>query len=302
VVRRKWSREIILEEVLKLIEIGEPIFSHHVIHNHRLLYRAAREYFGGWKNVLNEIGIDFESVKRYKTWKADEVIKTIRILFDNGEDLAHSHIQKTNSSLYNAATRLFKSWGKAIEFAGIDYEKIKLHKQWNKKSIIVEIKKMIISGIDISTANMKKINYPLLSAAIYHFSSWEKAAEAAGENYNNVRLRKFWNETIVKENIYELINENDDLSALHIWKTRIHLYRAAVKYFKTWELALKVFGIDYKNDMRVLQNWNKDKIFFEINKLIKENNLADVENCHPFLFKASIKIFGNFDNALHYVK
>ena len=157
----------------------------------RGLYLAATRYLGrgGWSKALRLAGFDPKQVntkaqqrKQTMRWVKREIQRLRRArtplygywLFRNGFE-----------KLYSAGDRLFGSWGKAIEAAGLNYEKIRATKQWSKRKVLAEIRRLERRGVRLSQKEVthKRHLYGLFQAAIFRFGSWGQAVVAAGFDY-----------------------------------------------------------------------------------------------------------------------
>lgn len=85
-----------------------------------------------------------------------------------------------------AAVKRFKSWGKAVKAAGIDYSKIKLRRNMNKAEIKREILKLYDSGEDLAYPNMRTNHQYLLAAGMKKLGdgSWQIARRKCGIKIN----------------------------------------------------------------------------------------------------------------------
>lgn len=86
------------------------------------LYINACKLFGSWKNALEICGIDYESSRYYKKWTHDKIVKEIKRLGTNGNNMRPTVLRKNGmTSLVSAAQYHFGSWKKAVEQCGICY-------------------------------------------------------------------------------------------------------------------------------------------------------------------------------------
>ena len=92
------------------------------------LLNWARKKFGSWGNAIVAAGFDYNKVNRkaLKYQTEDDVIREISRRNGRGLTLKSSMVAKSvgDLSLYLAGVRVFGSWGKAVEAAGIDYAAI----------------------------------------------------------------------------------------------------------------------------------------------------------------------------------
>src|SRR5687768_18461982 len=69
---RKWSTESIADEIRRMHKAGEDLNYATIAQNHVALLRAATRYFGSWKLAVEESGIGYENIRKYKTWTRSE--------------------------------------------------------------------------------------------------------------------------------------------------------------------------------------------------------------------------------------
>ncbi|HAZ14665.1 MAG: hypothetical protein A2X86_06255 [Bdellovibrionales bacterium GWA2_49_15] len=130
-------------------------------------------------------------------------------------------------------------------------------RRWTIERILCEILKLP----EVSAKHAQHLHADLYSAAIRHFSSWRKAVEAAGFEYQRVskrKLRGHWScERIVAE-ITQLSKKNSN----HVRSNRRDLYSAAIRLFGNWQSAVEAAGFNYDE---IRQDWvssDADKIRF----------------------------------------
>ena len=63
--------------------------------------------FGSWKDAIEAAGLDYSTIRRYRRWSRDKVIKTIKEIYAKGKPINSSFVQKSNKPLYMAAIKRF---------------------------------------------------------------------------------------------------------------------------------------------------------------------------------------------------
>jgi hypothetical protein len=101
------------------------------------------------------------------------------------------NVQKNHKPLYMAAVKRFKSWGKAVKTAGIDYECFLLRKRMSKAEIKRQILKLHDEKVDLAYPNMRENYSNLLAAGMKKLGhgSWALARKKCGI-WINYRLPK----------------------------------------------------------------------------------------------------------------
>jgi len=240
---------------------------------HKDLYMAAVRSFGSWKDAINAAGLDYESIRKRNSWNKAKIIEEIRKVYERGEDLSCSRMQREHSDLEAASYSCFGNWGKAIVTSGLDYDKIRKYKIWDSEKIIEEIKEAYAKGEDLSWYKCSRGKYSSLAHAAIdknRFGSWRKALEAAGLDYDKIRRYRRWDKRRIKEEIIgELLTIKQKgirLSDSYIRKKYPALHSAACKIFGSWTKARQSIG-DHKNYRK---KWTKETIIEEIQKLHKK--------------------------------
>lgn len=190
---RKWSKQSIADEIARMHRAGEDLNYAGIAESQVALLRAATRYFGSWRAAVQQAGINYEGIRRYKTWTSERIIDRIKELNSQGVDLSWRHIStKVDPQLAAAATKRkhFGSWRGAIEAAGLSYASIRRYRQWSDAEIIRQIKELHSQGRDLNAKSMEEMDITLITAARRRFDSWHKALEAAGLDYEKIVLRK----------------------------------------------------------------------------------------------------------------
>ena len=171
---------------------GEDLNYATIAQNQVALLRAATRYFGSWKAAVEEAGIGYEEIRKYKTWTRERILDRIRELNKKGEDLSWRHVSTVvDPQLAAAATKRkhFGSWRAAIEAAGLKYGDIRRYQEWNEQAVINKLQQLHAQGKDLNAKSMEELDITLITAARRRFDSWDKALTAAGLDYKKIVLR-----------------------------------------------------------------------------------------------------------------
>lgn len=189
---RKWSRESIGLEILRLYEKGENLNYAAVAQEQVALLRAATRYFGSWRSAIESAGLDYDAIRRYKIWSRDRIIERIQELHVQGEDLSWRQVSlEGDPQLAAAATKHkhFGSWGLAVAAAGLDYSQIRRYRDWDEATIKIKLTELHAQGADMNAKQMEESDVALITAARRQFDSWDGALTAAGLDYKSIALR-----------------------------------------------------------------------------------------------------------------
>jgi phosphoribulokinase len=189
----RWTKESIAEDIRQLAEQGVDLSYSNVVIQHLPLMRAAMRYYGSWRDAVKAAGIDYDKVRKYRSWNRQRIIERIRELYEQGEDLSWRNVSTNlDPQLAAAATKPkhFGSWRKAIEAAGIDYQEVRRYHQWDEEAIIQQIRELHEQGVPLNAKHVEEIDIPLITAARRRFETWDKALQAAGLDYKQIVLRR----------------------------------------------------------------------------------------------------------------
>ncbi len=169
----------------------EPLNSHYFSTTYPSVYAAAERIFGSWGNAITASGLDYNSIRKYRSWTRMRIVTMIRKKYKDGEPLSSQYMQNNFKALYMAAIHRFKSWGKAIQAAGIDYNTIRMRRSMTPEQIRSEIVKLYVSGVDMAYSNMRHNHQYLLAYGMKKLGggSWAEARRVCGIT-ENFRLPK----------------------------------------------------------------------------------------------------------------
>jgi putative sterol carrier protein len=302
---KKWTKDLVIQEIQKLHNNGESIGSKYVRDKYPVLQIAACRNFNNWGSAVEAAGFDYSKIKRGgKKWTKDLVIQEIQKLHSNGESLSSRNIQNNYPAIHGAAFRAFGSWGKAVEACKFEYNKIKKRVSWDKDMVMTEIRRIYDScegNLEVLKSRfIKKNNIPLYGAAQRNFGNWGEAIKACGLNYEEIRGTKKWDKSSVIREIKKLHDSGSKLNSTYILENHSDLYSAANVWYNGWENAIVAFGLNY-DEIRKYKSWTKEKIISEINRLNKSNiriNSRNVKEKYPALHGASCCHFGSWKEAI----
>ena len=211
ILYKKWNKEKIIDDIRGLNNKTDSYNNK----SNLPLYKAARRYFGSWKNAITAAGFDYGKIRMSNSWTKEKIIKKIR----NLDYKAASDVIKDDCSLFKAAQKCFGSWKAAIEAAGFNYSEIRLQKRWTTKRVIKEIKKLDNKAYSYNA----ECNATLHAAAHRHFGTWEGAISAAGFDYQEIKksyknedyafdlLKKIFGEGIKRQHTFDWLKYKDNL-------------------------------------------------------------------------------------------
>ncbi len=191
-MQRRWSKESIALEVLSMYESGESLNYSSVASTNLALLRAATRYFGTWEAAVNFAGLNYDEIRRYKSWTRDRIVERIRELHSQGSDLSWRNVcMNIDPQLAAAATKKshFGSWREALEEAGLDYDSIRRYREWDDERILDMVRDYAKAGKPLNAKNVELEDITLITAARRRFDSWHEALVAAGLDYRQIVRR-----------------------------------------------------------------------------------------------------------------
>ncbi len=188
-MHRKWNKDAIAVEILSMYESGENLNYSSVATNNLSLLRAATRYFGTWEDAVLFAGLDYDSIRRYKSWSRERIIARIKELHAQSVDLSWRNVcLNVDPQLAAAATKKshFGSWREALEASGLDYDSIRKYREWDDDRILEMVREFHRNGKELNAKNMELEDITLITAARRRFDSWHKALTAAGLDYTEI--------------------------------------------------------------------------------------------------------------------
>ncbi|MBI4709386.1 MAG: hypothetical protein HY764_04250 [Candidatus Portnoybacteria bacterium] len=312
-VGKIWSREKIIQMIRDLYKKGEFLDMTSASRKYSTLYLASNKYFRmGWQKVVELAGIDIRDIRKQKGWSRPNIIEQLRILYQQGKSLRSYH----NVRLADAARKYFGSYAKALDAAGLPYEKIGLRRpspreSWGREKVIQTIQELHKKGEPLNQAYVTR-KYPKLRgvAHFYFERSWRKAIEAAGFDYDKdikkeyllatVRIEKWTKDEIVNQ-LKLLYSEGKSLRP----SLNKRLFAAAKRHFGSYEDAISATGLSYQElgirCSKPLEKWNKKEIARELQRRFSEGmplNAGEMRSHAKNFYDAARFYFGDYAAAL----
>ena len=182
------------------------------------------------------------------TWSKERIVSELKALHKKGVDISYNKLAKRNQSLVSAAAYHFGSFKKAVERAGIDYAVVSRRPRWNKQIVIGLIKAARKKHEDLNWAAVTGRRDELGKAAFAAiqprlFGSWARALHAAGLDADDVSRYRRWSRSAIVYDLKARAAEGDDLNSGAVQRDDPGLHAAALRHFKSYDLALKAAKI-----------------------------------------------------------
>ncbi len=175
-------------------------------------------------------------------WSRERIIREILRRENSGRPLDLGGADRVQSSLYQAASRVFGSWRNAVVAAGISPEKARVHDPWPPSRVLAGIRSLARRKRPLRPTELKRRYHLLLAAARRHFGSWPKAVVAAGVDPEKLRRVAPWTKERIIEAILTRALRGNPLKS-HAVRPK-SLVEAGARVFGSWASALAAAGID----------------------------------------------------------
>lgn len=182
-------------------------------------------------------------------WNPDDILKRIKQLHRKNQDLSYNAMTRQYQSLVSAAAYHFGSYRAAVVKAGINYADVTRRPRWTKQRIIKLIKAARRKGESLNWAAVVKRRDELARAAfaalqIRLFGGWDRALHAAGLEADDISRYQSWDKATIAYELRSRFGEDEPLSSGDLQKDDPALHAAAVRYFGTYEKALRAARVD----------------------------------------------------------
>ncbi len=171
-MRKEWDELSVITTIINAYEAGERLSYSFVEKNYPSLIRAAERLFGTWAKAIQESGIDYNSIRKYKTWNREKIIDRIIDLNKKGVDLNWRNVsEKADPGLAAAALRngRFKSWNDALIASGLNPDDVCKYQRWDNSRISDELQWLQEQGVNLDQNSLQR-EAPALLAAIYRLN------------------------------------------------------------------------------------------------------------------------------------
>jgi hypothetical protein len=230
-------------------------------------------------------------------WTLARVASELRNREALGKALSYAAVHRERPALSIAARRLYGTYGRAIEAARIDYDRVRLRRAWNPGKVIRRIRLINREGGILSGAAMRRRDHGLLLAGVKLFGCWDAALAAAGFDPEQERGARKWT---LERVIASIRAVGRPVRAHEMIRTDSGLVARARKDFGSWRRALEAAGFEYPPE-RSPWKWPRDRVFKEIRRraqfgLSLQHMVIVREN--GGLWKAAVRECGNWRAAL----
>lgn len=217
------TRENVLEAIRTRHARGQPVVGLSSMCPD--LYRAARKWFGSWREAVLTAGV---TAKLPRRWTRDAVLDTIRRRHQHGPPL--NQVWKDDQPLFQAAFKQFGSWHTALQAAGLA---VTSPRRWSRERVLQALQDHYRRG----QVKVYEFDVGLADAGRRYFGNLNNALEAAGLSPPPGR----WNERKIIAMIQDYYVKGLPLE-FRGCKDRF-LAEAAKRHFGSWRAAVAAAGL-----------------------------------------------------------
>jgi hypothetical protein len=181
-------------------------------------------------------------------------------------------------------------------------------RKWTTELIVVTIKSLHTAGVRLNSRSIRVSHPALYRVAQVRFGSWKAAIEAAGFEYEDVKISAYqkkrkWPRQRVIRLIKRLYRRGVDLSSQNVTMKYPRLMGGARMAFKTWRKAIEAADIDYSAVAKRpnMVRWSKKLIITRIQERVREGlriNVAIVKCEDNNLYVAALRHFKHWSEAV----
>jgi hypothetical protein len=212
------------------------------------LHGGARRVFGTFKAAMLAAGLPYPP---HPHPNDTEVIAALRKMHAEGRDLSLKAVSnRRGGSLLGPALHRFGSWRKAVEAAGIDYATVERIREWDRDTIIAELRRRHREDLPTDGGAVQRQDLRLWAAARRQFGSHLNATEGAGIPPEPVPPEWTWSAAQFQDALRELHAAGADLFRGRIRRSHRDLFYAARKRLGSWRKAIESIGLNYDSIRR----------------------------------------------------
>jgi hypothetical protein len=237
-------------------------------------------------------------------WNKTRITKKLKALYRAGRNLAYSELARDHQPLLSAAAYHFGSYRLAVTSAGINYADVVHRPHWTRQRVIAVIKQARRSGQELHWGAVTKRRDEVGRAAFAAlqprlFGQWDRALHAAGLDADEIARYRTWDRSTVAFEFRSRAQNDDPLSSGEVQKDDPGLHSAAVRYFGSYDDALRAARLDPAKCRKRLA-WTRASViaaFRAMNRNGQHCSDSSIRKSNSALYGAAVRIFGAFTTA-----
>lgn len=207
-------------------------------------------------------------------------------------------VKREDHQLFVAVTHHFRVWGRALQAAGFDPERVSCRRRWSKRRVVLHVQHLHAMGVPLNYASVKRHDAALPQAARKRFGCWDNALIAAGYDADSVRIqRRPWTKSQLIVAIRQRAVAGDDLTPARLRTSATAA--AAERLFGSFRAAMRAAGVFHMT--RIRSRWSRSRVLDAIRRrwwARKAVNSAAIIRSEPRLYDAARRHVGSWDRAL----
>ena len=237
-------------------------------------------------------------------WTKARILASLKKLHRAGADLSYNALARARQPLLSAAAYHFGSYRAALARADIDYAEHLRRPRWTRQRIIGVIKHARRAGRDLHWSAVTRRRDELARAAFASlqprlFGRWDRALHAAGLDADDVSCYRTWDRNTVVFELRARQRDGEALNSAALQQEDAPLHAAAVRYFESYEAALRAAHVNPAS-VRRRRQWTRDAVVNALRKAKRRGtHLSDsaMRGQYPALYGAAVRLFGSFPAA-----
>jgi len=233
------SRDETLDNLIELARNeGRPITADDIQSVPRL-YRGVQVHFGTVENARKAARLS--EPQRSSKWTEDRVVAELRRVYSAGVRLTVPALREAGHDGLVSAAQMFgglqtiRRKARVPEPLPLPYRRT----SWDEQRVTTEILQRQSRGEPLASS---KVPSSLHSAARQYYGSWQNAIEAAGLNYDEVRLVRRWDKEAIVKELRALRRKQPQLSRGDLYATPVGA--AILLHFDNLDEALSTARIN----------------------------------------------------------
>ncbi len=245
---------------------------------------------------------------RYEPRSREGILEAMRGYARQSSPLTYHWLKKKAPSLAKQAVYAYGSWRAALKAAGLKPKPLQHRpkagiiaerQRWSRGLIIARIRRRASEGRSLTTVAVSGEDGALFSAAHRYLGTWERAIEASGFDYGEIRKTKARDRETITRELRAWCLKHGPLKAAALKATDGALYTTVIARFGSVAKAARVLRLP--SDIRVQQRWSKERVVAKITRRASAGRPlfeAAIKKEVLSLHAAALRHFGSWGKAI----
>lgn len=238
-------------------------------------------------------------------WSPEYVGDRLHYYHQQGYPLNVRSITKIDNPLVGSARDHFGSYGKALEFIGLNHADIHVqqpNRLWTQETIIAALQHRYKEGLSLNSKNLQVDDGGLFIATRKYFGSHSAALRAAGLPVEKIRQTNIQHIACKRDELLDCALQISCLTGIArvvaIDGMKKHFDAVKTSFFPNWDGVARELKIaphllcKYPTSAKLLETFQ----YYQENQISLEEK--SVERSDPVLYEAAIKRFGSYQAFL----